>query len=141
MKFLKTYKLFETGEWSKDIDWQFVKDNPDDDSEETSYIKQMEEILRDIESQILDEGEIDFEIIDIKGYDLYQGPYGKIRINDDIWDIWSSEYGYWIDDFPIDNCSKDGDKRPGFEGDVGSIVDAIIEQYKPINKELRKYNI
>ena len=33
------FKLFETGEWSRDVNWQFVKDNPDNNSEEAVYIK------------------------------------------------------------------------------------------------------
>ena len=142
MKYLKTYKLFETGEWSRYIDWDYVKNNPDDDSEEANYIKQMEKSLKNIESMIENENEskINFEIVDIKGFDLYTGPKGTIKINDDTYNFWFSEYDYWIEDFPIDNCSENG-KNPGFEGNIDDIVMAIIDHYNPINKEIRKYNL
>lgn len=141
MKHLKTYKIFETGEWSRDIDWQFVKDNPDNDSEESNYIKQMEKDLNNIKEQIDDEGEINFEIIDIKGFDLYQGPCATIKINDDKYNVWPNDEGtLWVEDFPIDNCSEQG-LNPGFDGYEDDIAKAIIDYYKPINKEIRKYNL
>lgn len=31
---MKYIKKFETGEWSRNIDWEYVKENPDDDSDE-----------------------------------------------------------------------------------------------------------
>ena len=140
MKHLKKYKLFETGEWASDVDWQFVKDNPDDESEEAGSIRQMENILRTIEYEIEIESEIDFEITDIiRGYDLHSGPKGIIKINDDSYNFWNSENGFWIEDFSINNMEVY--QNPGFEGGVREIVDAIIDQYKPINKALRKYNI
>ena len=46
MKYIKNYKLFETGEWSSDLDWQYTKDNPDDDCEEVNWIRSLEKDLR-----------------------------------------------------------------------------------------------
>lgn len=140
MKFLKKYKIFETGEWARDVDWQFVKDNPDDDSEEANYIKIMEKYLNEIKEQVDNEDGIEFEIINIKGIDLYQGAVGSININKNIYKIFFSEENLWIENFPIDNTSKNGELA-GFEGCIDEIVEAIIDHYKPINKELRKYNI
>jgi len=140
MKYLKKYKLFETGEWSRDVDWDYVKDNPDDDSEEANWIKDMEKRLTLVQNALEGE-EIPFDIIDIKGFDMYQGPYATILIdNSDRYTVWfADESGLWIENFPIDNMSPN--ENPGFKGYEDEIIDVIIDEYKPINKELRKYNI
>lgn len=124
MKYIKNFKLFETGEWPKGIDWQFVKDNPDDDSDESEMIKSMEEKLNTIISE-LDNEDI-FTINDIRGFDLYQGAYASVtifgrrfkiyEINEDI-----PSGDLWIENFPIDNTSED-DKLPGYQGSEYSIA-------------------
>jgi len=134
------FKIFETGEWSSNVDWEFVKNNPGDDSEEANWIKDMEEKLTTIQNDIKLK-EIPFEIVNIKGFDMYQGPYATIKIdNSDEYAVWFSSYNLWIEDFPIDNCSEKG-KNPGFEGDIYDIINVIFEEYKPINKQIRKYNL
>jgi len=144
MKYLKKYKIFETGEWASDVDWQFVKDNPDDDSEEAGYIRQMERSLTYIKNRLDTEGEIQFEIKNIRGIDLYQGPYATVTINKERFDIYygdvDGESFLWIEDFPIDNMSEE-DMVPGFHGSNDDIVEGIIEYFKPINKEIRRFNL
>ena len=139
MKYLKNFKLFETGEWSSDVDWQFVKDNPDDDSEESNWIKflanELEVIIDDLDNPSI------LEIIDIKGYDLYQGPYAKVKIFGKYYRICGLEDNILIiENFPITN--NDEYSKPSFSGDKWKISDLLndinsvggIEMYLNINK-------
>lgn len=139
MKYLKKFRLFEAGEWSRGIDWEYAKENPDDDSEEVMYINAMEKNLNTIKSIIENTEKLEkikFEIIDIRGFDLYTGAYGTIKVNNKIWKIWNSDYNsLWIEDFPINNSPPEN--NPGFEGDVYEIAKVIIEYYDPT----KKYNI
>jgi len=147
MKYIKNFKLFETGEWAINVDWQFVKDNPDDDSDESSMIKNMEEKLNTIISE-LDNEDI-FTINDIIGLDLYQGAYANVtifgrryniyEINDD-----APDNDLWIQNFPIDNTSED-DKQPGYQGSEYNIAKMLNEITAAGGIELynttKKYNL
>lgn len=147
MKYIKEFKLFETGEWSKNVDWQFVKDNPDDDSDESSMIKSMEEKLNTIISE-LDNEDI-FTINDIRGLDLYQGAYANVtifgkhykihEINED-----APDSDLWIQNFPIDNTSQD-DRLPGYKGSEYDIADLLNDINDAGGIELynttKKYNL
>lgn len=140
MKFIKNFKLFETGEWTTGIDWDYIKDNPEDNSEEAAQIKYMEKKLNNIK-YIIENTEtlekIHFEIIDIKGFDLYTGAYSIVKINNKQWHIYNSDYNnLWIEDFPIDNTSENG-LNPGFDGNEIEVANAIIQHYDPT----KKYNI
>jgi hypothetical protein len=115
MKYIKKYKLFETGEWDSSIDLEYVLENPDDDCEECNWIKALHELLIDIDNEINDENV--FSIDDIKGFDMYQGPYAKVYIFDKIYSLWQlDEYMLYIEDFPIRNVESNG-----FTGDTYDI--------------------
>lgn len=140
MKYIKTY---ETGEWDKHIDWDYVKNNPDDGSEEYSYI---ESIQRNLEMIIndLDDKNI-MEIFNIIGHDLYIGAYAIVRIFDKKYKIFWTEYGnLWIENFPIDNTSQN-DSRPGFEGDSYDVSDLLNDIYMigglDVYLNTKKYNL
>ena len=92
MKNLKTYEQFsenrlnETGEWNRNIDWQYVKDNPDANDECSEWIKSLETDLNDIKDMLNDSNRL--EIINIKGFDMYQGPYASVKIDGKPYQIW-----------------------------------------------------
>ena len=146
MKYIKTFKLFETGEWSKGINWEYVKNNPDDDSEESWYIRELEKKLNYVIT-LLNNKDV-FVITNISGLDLYQGAYANVKIfgrnykvsNDSI-----NDDGLFIERFPIDNCSEEG-YSAGFLGSEEEIAELLndisasgydIELYKAS----KKYNI
>ncbi len=137
------FKLFETGEWSRDVNWQFVKDNPDNDSEEANWIREFEKKLQFI-IDYLDNPDI-FKIIDINGRDMSQGPYATVKIFNRTYKMWTTQdEDLWIENFPIDNTSEDG-KLPGYQNYNFSIAVLLqdindaggIEEYKMS----KKYNI
>jgi len=144
MKHIKNFKLFEAGEWACDVDWDYVKNNPDDDSEESGYIKAMENLLNEI-IDFLDNKNV-FKIVDIRGFDLYQGAYGIVKIFGRNYEIWGMDnYELWIEDFPIDNTSDDHNK-PGFKGGTYEIYEMLNDINKnggDINlyKNSKKYNL
>ena len=96
MKYLKMFDNFsedikntqhinETGEWDRDIDWEYVKNNPDDEDEFASWIRALEQSINSINDLLDDSHKI--EIIDIKGFDKYQGPYANVKIMDNYYTI------------------------------------------------------
>ncbi len=141
------FKLFEAGEWSNYIDWQYTKDNPDDDSDESIWIRSFEKTLNTLISKLNDKSI--FIINDIRGFDMYQGPYAIVtifgkkykicEINDD-----DPLPSLWIDNFPIDNTSED-DKLPGYQGSEYSIARLLndIDKLGGIDLYLaqNKYNL
>lgn len=142
MKYIKSFKLYETGEWSSDVDWEFVKNNPDDDSEETLWIKLIEKLLNKVIND-LDDIRI-FDIIDIRGYDTYFGPYAIVKIFGNNYKVWNNtEDQLWIEKFPINNA-EDGESA-GFRGEVYEISELLndimigggIETYQ----SAKKYNL
>lgn len=145
MKYIKEYKLYEAGEWNRSIDWQYVKDNPDDDSEEVIYIKELDRKLQDVIEQ-LDNKSI-FDIIDIIGFDMYSGPYALVNIFNKRYKIWLDEvYGVlFIELFPIDT-NQDTDRMPGFSGFEDEIADMLNDLNKvngdiELYKSTKKYNL
>lgn len=147
MKHIKNFKLFEAGEWSKNVNWQFVKDNPDDDSDEAVMIKNMEEKLNTIISELDDENI--FIINDIRGFDLYQGPYANVSIFGRKFNIYiitedAPFEELWIENFPIDNTSQD-DKLPGFLGSEYKISKLLNDINKSggidVYNSTKKYNL
>ena len=139
---MKYIKQFETGEWNKDVDWNYVKENPDDDSQEAGWIRyldtQLEYIIDD-----LDDPKI-FKIIDIKGRDMYQGPYASVKIFDKNYKICTlQDNNLWINNFPINNSGPN--EKPGFEGlwhDISDILNQIIEAGGiEIYMNVKKYNL
>ena len=146
MKYIKNYKLFETGEWSRGVNWQYTKDNPDDDCEEANWIRSLEKDLNEV-IDFLDDPKL-FQIIDIRGFDMYQGPYATVKILGRNYRVISVDYpdipGLKIEDFPIDNCSEHG-YNPGFmetEYEIAELLNGIsraggIDMYLTV----QKYNI
>ena len=112
---MKYIKLYETGEWCNYVDLDYVKKHPDDDSEEANWIKYLNNTLESIIEDLEDPNT--FEIIDIKGFDTYQGPYAKVRIFDTKYSIWTiaNDNDLWIENFPIDNTGSNNSKS-GYQG-------------------------
>jgi len=126
MKYLNTfenYKLNETGEWSSYVDWEYVKSDPVSttwDENEISWIKYLDKQLNKIKSLLNNENDLD--IIDIKGFDKYQGPYAKVEIKNRTYNIWTMEYDeLCIEDFEINNSNE----NDGFKGNVFEIAEVI----------------
>ena len=142
MKYIKDFKIFETGEWSKDVDWDFVKENPDDESEEAMWIKSFEYKLNYLISLLDDENV--FEIEDIRGFDMYQGPYGRVKIFNRKYKVVEIEHPYeglFIFGFPVDNSEEGNyDGYHGNEEDIANLLNDInsfggdIDLYKNSNK-------
>lgn len=101
--------ITETGEWSGDED----------------DVAWMEE-LRSVINTIATETGGKLQLIDIKGFDKYQGPYAVVRIDGKQYKVWTmEEYGnLWIEGFPYDNTSGEGTKG-GFQGNIEDIVNII----------------
>lgn len=145
MRYIKEYKLYETGEWNRHIDWKYVKDNPDDEREEVIYIKELNRKLEEI-IKYLDNKSI-FDIIDIRGFDMYSGPYALVNIFNKRYKIWLDEVygGLFIEDFSI-NTNTGTDRIPGFSGFEDEIADMLNELNKvngdiELYKNTQKYNI
>lgn len=136
---MKYLKKFETGEWLKMIDWDYVKDHPENESDEALLIRYMEEKLEEIHD-FLEDASI-FKIIDIRGYDTYQGPYAIVSIFNKKYKIWLIENEkLWIENFPINN--SDPENKPGYDGyteDISTLLNNInnigsIDDYQNIEK-------
>jgi len=141
---MKYLKKFETGEWNREIDWQFIKNNPDDDSEESIWIQHLENDLNIIINN-LDNPSI-FKIINIKGMDLYQGPYAIVKIFGKNYRIWESQLyknELYIENFPITNNNKYS--NPNYSGDNESISQLLNDINKcgdiELYKNSKKYNL
>lgn len=127
-------KLNETGEWARGLDWLYVKENPDDDSQEANWIRRLADDLEYIIEQIKP---IKMEIEDIQGFDLYQGPYAYINIEGKEFKVWTTGYNeLYIEDFPIDNTSEEG-LNPGFQGDKEIVIDVIKMWVDDEKKQLK----
>jgi len=148
MKKIKTYKqLFETGEWSRGVDLDYVLENPDCESDECLMIKDLHEKVLLIK-QNLNDDKI-FIINDIRGFDIYQGPYANLKIFDKNYKMWIasdiSDDMLWIEDFPVDNTSQNG-QNPGFMGyitEIANLLNEIIKfggDPKSFN-DIEKYNL
>ena len=130
------FKLFETGEWSRDVNWQFVKDNPDNDSEEANWIRKFEKKLQSV-IDYLDNPDI-FKIIDINGRDMYQGPYATVRIFNKTYKMWiTQDDDLWIEKFPIDNTNEEG-SLPGFEG-TPYIITRLLNKINNAGGDIETY--
>lgn len=146
MKYLKNFKLFETGEWSSFIDLNYVLENPDCTDEECAWIKQLLDQLEIIKDNLNNKSI--FEIIDIRGIDMYQGPYASVKIFNKPYTIYQIDnYGdlLWIKNFPVNNNSEEGN-NPGFQGyeyQISNLLNQIDELGGDVNiyKKLGKYNL
>lgn len=145
MKHIKPFKLYESGEWNRKITWEYVKNNPEDDSEESNMIFFLSETLSDL-IMLLDKEEY-FTINDIRGYDIYQGAYAHVNILGKNYKIWMSgerDSDIFIEDFPIDNCTE-RDCKAGFVGTITETAILINDIVKSggfeIYKTSKKYNL
>jgi hypothetical protein len=111
---IKNFKevINETGEW---------EDSDEDSQNWIDYLK------KNIE-KLIELSEIDIELLDIKGFDKYQGPYANIKIDNDYYKIWTLPYNlFFVENFPINN-NKNGEH--GFKGRIEDMVEAINSYYK-----------
>ena len=124
-KFKDFNKINETGEWSRDLDWEYVKNNPNDQDQEASWIRMLQDNLETV-NNLLKEG-IELVIEDIKGFDLYQGPYASIRIDHNnessYFKAWTAEEGLFVENFPVNNTNEN--EINGFGGNVDAFAGAI----------------
>jgi len=120
IKLFENFDINEAGEWSKDMDWQKVKGMTEDEiqrDEQASWIDTLEKQLNMLKT----EG-IDLEINDIKGFDMYQGPYAIVEIKGKpgTFNIWTAEHDeLFIEDWP------DGNTDRGFVGTPDEIIDLL----------------
>lgn len=124
MKFIKSFKLYESGEWNKNITWEYVKNNPEDDSEESNMIFFLSETLSNLIILLNDDY---IKIIDIKGFDKYTGAYANVNILGNFYQIYISnerDSDLYIENFPIDNCTE-RDLKAGFIGSITQIANII----------------
>lgn len=132
IKRLQTYESFvqkinETGEWNRDLDWQYIKDNPEsvERDDQAAWIKALADSLEEVQNFLGDS--VEMEIEDIRGFDNYQGPYAWVNINGKKFKVWTMEQrDLWIEDFPIDNTSDDSN-NPGFQGEPIDVAEAITD--------------
>jgi hypothetical protein len=108
----KTFKpkLNETGEWSGDED----------------DIAWMEALKNEVEKiSTATQGKV--KLIDIEGFDKYQGPYAIVDIDGKKYNIWTMEDQgqLWIEDYPVDNTSGEKDMRAGFQGNASEIIQML----------------
>jgi len=103
--------LNETGEWVGDED-------------DLAWMEMLKSEVQRIQNAT--DGKL--ELIDVKGFDKYQGPYAIVNIQDSkykIWTIGGDENNLlWIDDFIVDNTSKEG-MRPGYMGTIDEIIEML----------------
>jgi hypothetical protein len=119
-----TNKLNETGEWPSNIDWQYVKDNPDVVDEYTSRIKDMADAMEEVKASLPDN--FPFELKYVVGFDNYQGAYAIVKINGSSYKVWEMEENlFWIENYKLDNTSGEG-LSAGFQGNTSDITDALI---------------
>lgn len=124
MKNIKLFENFdrvnETGEWNRDMNWQKVKGMSADEiqnDEQADWIAALEAQL----SMLQNEG-VDLEIIDIKGYDMYQGPFATVEIKgkQGTFNIWTAEHDeLFIEDWPNGNTDR------GFVGTPEEIINEL----------------
>lgn len=142
MKYIKKFESFEykkeevtkineTGEWPSDVDWEFLKNNRDlaDTDEFVAGIQYIEDLCSNIEDFLPEN--FPFEIVDIKGFDNYQGAYARVKINGKEYSIWGTDVQgqVWIENYKFDNTSSD-DTRGGLQGFPEFVAEKIIETEK-----------
>jgi hypothetical protein len=115
------FKLNETGEWANDED-------------DLAWIEMLKSEVQKIESAT--NGKL--ELIDVRGFDKYQGPYAQVKINGRNYRIWTAGEGdyplLWIDNYPVDNTSAEG-MNPGYAGTPEMIIELLNSQ-TPVTENL-----
>lgn len=111
--FFDDEQINETGEW-------------EDDDEGIAWKDALKGILNTIER--VTHGKL--RLIDVRGFDKYQGPYGIVEIEGKKYKIWAIEGGMlFIENYPISN-SQEGQNK-GFEGSAQDVVDLVSDKYDP----------
>jgi hypothetical protein len=116
-------ELDETGEWSND---------EDDIAWMNSLRNEVDEISAGTQGRL--------KLIDVRGFDKYQGPYAIVEIQGKNYKIWTmeAEGQLWIEDYPIDNTSGEG-KRAGFQGTAFDIIEMLNNV--PVSSKDFSYNL
>jgi hypothetical protein len=138
---IKTFESFilETGEWPRYATLDYAEENPDDSDEFVSWILDLKEKIQYIIDNVNDDVQI--ELLDIRGFDGYQGPYGSIEISGngrtDILKIWyAEEPEFYIENFPINRMGEN--ENPGIKGDIWKLVKSINIVYS--GETFKKFN-
>ncbi len=110
-------RLNETGEWAGDED-------------DMAWINSLKSEIQKIESET--NGKV--KLLDVRGFDKYQGPYAITEINGRKYKIWTvgDEYSgdlLWIENYPVDNTSDEG-MNAGFMGTTDVIIDMLNKNTK-----------
>jgi len=135
---MRIKKILETGEWSSDVDLQYVKNHPEDTCEECEWIKRLKEHIDYIINEVEAEG-VKISLRDIRGFDKYQGPYAQVSIEGRTFKFWTSENNeLYIENFIVDNQSEDGNNA-GFVGNMYDIANTIIMAFKNKQEIVEKY--
>ena len=154
MKYIKTFEEIEIIDgriaptrWNNKIDLNYIKNNPDDKSEESDWIKSFNLRLEEIDDQI--KNPKIFSIINIKGQTFYnEGPIAIVSIFGERYEVIEVDYpdddGLKIEGFPLDNTSEYG-YSAGFTGTEEEIVEMIdgindsgsVEAYR----DSKKFNL
>lgn len=135
MKYIRKQRLFETGEWCKDVDLEFVLNNSEVDDDCSNWIREFYDDLLWIKERI--RPITNFEIIDIKGFDMYQGPYANVKVDDDNYTMWTiGVEDIFIEDFVIDNSAPDQNR--GFVGTKEDVLYTLKEIYEDVKKTHHK---
>ena len=131
--FKQFHKINETGEWDRSVTWEWVKENPEEaaNDDQGSMILDLEEKLNMLESELAPPpAGVTIEIVDIIGFDNYQGAYAWVKINDKKYKVWATDNGgLWIENYPVDNTSEKGN-RAGLEGFPHEIAEIIADHEK-----------
>jgi len=120
IKLFENFDVNEAGEWNKDMNWQKVKGMSNteiENDEQANWIAALEAQL----SMLQNEG-VDLEIIDIQGYDMYQGPFATVEIKgkQGTFNIWTAEHDeLFIEDWPNGNTDR------GFVGTPEEIINEL----------------
>ena len=105
--------LKETGEWDAD--------------EGAEWLKYLQDNMKKLSRMTKGKA----KLVNVRGFDMYQGPYATMKINGRPYKVWTVEEDdeFWIDGYPTDNTSKRG-LRKGFQGDLYDLADAISQKTK-----------
>lgn len=109
VKLFENFDLNETGEWSRDMDWLKTKGMSDEEvsrDDQAAWIRRLEDLIKDVEGQ-----GADLEIEDIKGFDMYQGPYATVTFEKGArkgtYSVWTAENDeLFIEDYPEGNTDR-----------------------------------
>lgn len=124
-KFDNFKMINETGEWDGPKNLEELQNMTDDEIGRSDAASWMKGLLDKLE-QVRDIVGIDaFEIVDIKGFDMYQGPYASVKIKGTQYKVWTLDNDkLFIEDYPVSNTGAY--ENDGFQGWVEDIA-AVIE--------------